>query len=739
MIQYFQLTPDILLEYVYEGDPKLNEDGIYGNERDILKDEYATLLLKSDAFSSKYFCFKNESEGLDSISNRISNLVLPLNNTETQFVVSKSDQQDFYKKTNVSNRFYTKTKSGYLYEDTQYDKDIIKSGKSCDVKYDKCIVHFTSRNYFGNYDSLIFQAYAYMSNKTKLYFASFLFKRTSNLELKAEHMLYNEKLYTTQIEFDIPSVYSILLKDSGSGNSDSDSDSDSMHITFNEVLSKHGITLLENTPICINLYGVSGSSVGTDNYRRLNTLKINSISIPYIYNRLDEIYIDISESKDGDYYIINPEVGKGYSSFVDYIESLGEDIRAYMIMHELKLKEVWVDNNGVTHSEITHKEFHIIDINEDDEDEVIQKRFDAQIKYRPVCVKSGFGCSATIIDTIKIINTIDSSSYEVTGSVDILNPKKYGLTFKTLNVERPIVNVYNKSNSIGKSGSGYGGSGSGSGSGSGGSGSGSGSGGSGSSDGGTPLGSIGGTCTGTLSGSGSGSGSGGSGSGSGSGGSGSGGSGSTDEIIDAMDASEAANDAKESFERAKQALENLKEYVKKYENEFEKLNIVIAALEYYTENYLKNEAKIAAENAASSNVIEEARKYAKEARDAANAAWDAVNEAKKQYQQGSGETSGTLSGKVDGNVPGLGKISGVINSKITGKYSESGAISIEGPINISLAGNVYGSSGNSNGGIIVINKSGGLEVVNNSQNITSFIECTNVAVSIVELSPEDIN
>ena len=89
MIQYFQLTPDILLEYVYEGDPKLNEDGIYGNERDIFKDEYATMLLKSDAFSSKYFCFKNESEGLDSISN----LVLPLNNTETQFVVVKSNQQ----------------------------------------------------------------------------------------------------------------------------------------------------------------------------------------------------------------------------------------------------------------------------------------------------------------------------------------------------------------------------------------------------------------------------------------------------------------------------------------------------------------------------------------------------------------------------------------------------------------------------------------------------------------------
>ena len=124
---------------------------------------------------------------------------------------------------------------------------------------------------------------------------------------------------------------------------------------------------------------------------------------------------------------------------------MGEDIRAYMVMHELCLRESWVDEDNVLHSEITHKEYHIIDINEDDEDEEISKRFDAKIKYRPICIKSGSGCSATIIDTIKIINTVDSSSYEVTASEDISNPKKYGVKFKRLeDINRPIVNVYNK-------------------------------------------------------------------------------------------------------------------------------------------------------------------------------------------------------------------------------------------------------------------------------------------------------
>ena len=435
MIQYFELTPEILLEYIYEGDPKLNEDKIKGNVKDIYDDETSTMLLKSNAFGSKYLCFKNESEGLDSISN----LVLPLNNTETQFVVAKSEYQNFYSKVNVSNRYLTRDGSGYIYEDTNYDKNIKESGESCDVKYDKCIIHFTSRNYFGSYDSLIFQAYAYMSNKAKLYFASFLFKKTSNLELKAEHLLYNEKLYTTQVEFDIPSVFAIFNPNQG--------DDEDGQIKFNDALKLQNVNLLENTPIGINVYGVSGSTIGEDNYERLKTHKIKSISVPYIYNRLDEISVNISEAIDGDYYIIDPEMNKNYSSFVNYIESMGEDIRAYIVMHELYLREVWVDNEGLSHSEITHKELHIIDINEDDEDEDISKKFDAKIKYRPICMWGGNNYKATIIDNIKIINTVDSSSYEVTGSLEIANPNKYGKKLKRLDIKnesRPIVNVYNK-------------------------------------------------------------------------------------------------------------------------------------------------------------------------------------------------------------------------------------------------------------------------------------------------------
>jgi hypothetical protein len=46
-----------------------------------------------------------------------------------------------------------------------------------------------------------------------------------------------------------------------------------------------------------------------------------------------------------------------------------------------------------------------------------------------------------------------------------------------------------------------------------------------------------------------------------------------------------------------------------------------------------------------------------------------------------------------------------------------------------------------NGGInnINLNRGGGFVIENNSQNITSFIECTNIGVSVTELSPDEIN
>ena len=432
MIQYFQLTPEILLEYISLGDSNSNKKDVCGSD--------PIMLLKSDAFSSKYLFFKDDNPAkIDSFSN----LVLPTNTMETQFVVAKSKYQNFFSPFNAHNRFMSKD----MYEEVgiNYGENVQK----CEVKYDKCIVHFTSRKFFENYDSLIFQAYIYMSDKTKFYLSSFLLEKSYDRTFKSENLLYNEKLYTTHIEFDIPSIASIIKTDNevfnmalynAIGPKKIMGDSDDSDFKLSDII-------LQNTPIGINIYGAT--NVSNDNYKTLKTSKINSIFIPYAYNRLDEIRVNITEASDGDYYIIDPEI-TGYKSFVDYINSMGENIRAYMVMHELCLLEY--NENGVP--EITHKEHHIIDINDDDEDVEISRKFDAQIKYRPICIHTSDGPTAKIIDKIKIINTVDSSSYEVEGWA-FVNSKKYGKKLSRINLAgqneneenvrpRPIINVYNK-------------------------------------------------------------------------------------------------------------------------------------------------------------------------------------------------------------------------------------------------------------------------------------------------------
>jgi hypothetical protein len=438
-------------------------------------------------------------------------------------------------------------------------------------------------------------------------------------------------------------VYAILSKDIEFYNKE-----------FNDALKSQNIELLENTPIGINVYGVSGSTKGTDNYVRLNARKISSISIPYIYNRFDEIHVNIEEASDGDYYYIDPEMGPGYSSFVDYIETMGEDIRAYMIMHELSLKESWVDNDGKLQTEITHKEYHIIDINEDDEDDEISKRFDAKIKYRPICMYGGLNYVATIIDTIKIINTVDSSSYEVTGSLDITNPHKYGKKIKALglkNDSRPIINVYNKNTSSTRNGSssvpGYG-----------------------VTSGSKTIGSL----TGSFSLSGTG----------GSGGTGGDNTGGTGGVINGS-----------------------------YSGDISGLG-----------NMIGNISGSMSESGSLSGNI-------------SGTLPDSGGFISGTF---SNSITGTISGTISGYIPGIGYITGTIS----GSFSNGSDGSITGTItstNSNSNSNINSSNGSNSdsGGVIVLNKGGGYVVENLTQNITSFIESTNVCVKVVEISPDDIN
>ena len=108
--------------------------------------------------------------------------------------------------------------------------------------------------------------------------------------------------------------------------------------------------------------------------------------------------------------------------------------------------------------------------------------------------------------------------------------------------------------------------------------------------------------------------------------------------------------------------------------------------------------------------------------------------------------SGSITGTIKGNIPGFGSIIGSVSGSMSDNDSDfilgsiKGSISGKGSVSGVSGGSVGTPSGdNSGSGVVILNKGGGFVVENMTQNITSFIECTNIGVSIVELSPDDIN
>ena len=64
-------------------------------------------------------------------------------------------------------------------------------------------------------------------------------------------------------------------------------DDDIWNEDFSTALKHQGVEILQNTPIGINVYGVNGSIKGTDNYERLKTSKISTISIVFFLSLIN--------------------------------------------------------------------------------------------------------------------------------------------------------------------------------------------------------------------------------------------------------------------------------------------------------------------------------------------------------------------------------------------------------------------------------------------------------------------
>lgn len=412
--KYFQLTPEILVEYNYNDINSVNnQNGEAKHIIDLGEDKFKAMVVQNGFCSTNTFLLPQDKE----------HFVLPINKSESRFIQYYNGRREL-------------TYGHSDFNSTLVSQSSRNDDKSDDILIDTFKLHFTSKNYFGDYDGFIISVTVYDKIKNKVGLLSYYIKRTDNIKLNDSPVLINQKLYTTYLEFTIPSVsaliHSVELREELPGED-------------NLVRKLFSHQIMDNTPIIMNIYGVK-STYKDNNYEYYNTEKISSIFIP-IVDKSNHIEVKVEKATDGDYFVIHPVVDNNRVSFSDYIYNLSDGHpEQYIVFYELKVVEYPVANTRSI-EKTTHREQYIINAGQND-NENSDINIDSIMYFRPVLRYSGLNVTFRIDVNMSIINTLDNTTIIKNSSLSVSgeDAKKYGKRMNRIYLgEIPAqINVYNK-------------------------------------------------------------------------------------------------------------------------------------------------------------------------------------------------------------------------------------------------------------------------------------------------------
>ena len=412
--KYFQLTPEILVEYNYNDINSVNDQSGEANHIIDLGDTKTKAEIIHNGFcSTSTFLLPQGKE----------HFVLPINKSESRFIQYYNGRREL-------------TYGHSDFNSTLVSQSSRNDDKSDDILIDTFKLHFTSKNYFGDYDGFIISVTVYDKIKNKVGLLSYYIKRTDNIKLNDSPVLINQKLYTTYLEFTIPSVsaliHSVELREELPGED-------------NLVRKLFSHQIMDNTPIIMNIYGVK-STYKDNNYEYYNTEKISSIFIP-IVDKSNHIEVKVEKATDGDYFVIHPVIDNNRVSFSDYIYNLSDGHpEQYIVFYELKVVEYPVANTRSI-EKTTHREQYIINAGQND-NENSDINIDSIMYFRPVLRYSGLNVTFRIDVNMSIINTLDNTTIIKNSSLSVSgeDAKKYGKRMNRIYLgEIPAqINVYNK-------------------------------------------------------------------------------------------------------------------------------------------------------------------------------------------------------------------------------------------------------------------------------------------------------
>jgi len=389
--RYVQLSADILVEYVYtdQANPAVFNTSAFPIE--IMRDGHT---------GGSYLW--NGANVASTMGNYQDRSAVAINRTKSQWVSLN-------------------TSFGVPYND--FDPQLTPTPQlpqnfspNLNVEYDRVRVYFTSGYGFDDYDGLIFEILAKRSDGVELNLAAINYLRTDSPVLLADPFLLAGRLYSTYIEFKVPSVFFM-------NNAPNSTTSNGLAFKLTQ-----GRGLIGTPYITVRATGIRTTTV-TNGYSFYEVEEINAVSI---LNRdiYDNLYAQVIESPGGDYYELSGQVtGSSFANFIGQLiaASGGAD---FVVFHEVTVTE----QIGLIFTQTSNQVFTQTDL------------FDNPILFRPIILNSANAVSFNIDYTLRIYNRTDGTQIIKKATLSSFDVKKYGRRLMKINLGTvpTVARVYNQ-------------------------------------------------------------------------------------------------------------------------------------------------------------------------------------------------------------------------------------------------------------------------------------------------------
>ena len=377
--KFIQLSNSILVEYVYidQTNPGPNTFNTGSFPIEIMQDGYT---------DGSYFF--NDDTVSATMGNQRDISAVPINKDKSQYV-------------------YLDTSIGVPYND--FDPEFTPSSQlgqvfspNIGVEYDRIRVHFIAGFSFDGFDGVIFDVTTQGRNGNDVVLSSINFLKTDTPVFNPDPLLIADKLYSTYIEWRLPSLYYMTQSFSTSNSN-----------TLAYKLT-NGIGFVTTPTLTIRALGI----LSTQTVNAYSFYEIREINAYTILNRdiYDFLYASVIESPVGDYFELTGLVnGSSLSNLIAELNSAGGN---YVLFHEITLSEQIGVNFIQTNNQIVSQ----------------TTDFNTPILYRPIVLNSGIAASFAINYVLRLYNRSDNSQIIKNARLTSFDVKKYGRRLMKLNL-----------------------------------------------------------------------------------------------------------------------------------------------------------------------------------------------------------------------------------------------------------------------------------------------------------------